>query len=73
MARAERKSRIQTSPLAATESTDSINALVRDLIDKLIVPMLVEEFLRQYGPASAIKQESSGQGFQSDSAINFTP
>ncbi|MBT9331974.1 hypothetical protein [Paracidobacterium acidisoli] len=73
MARATRKSRIEASSLAATESASPIDALVKDLIDELIVPMLIEEFLRQYGPASKAKKDSSTGEFQPDTELNSTP
>ncbi len=51
MAQAAGKSRVKASSLAVTESVHPIDALMKDLIDELIVPMLIEEFLRQYGPS----------------------
>lgn len=61
---------------AGVASADTIDADVKDLIDNLIVPALVEEFLRLYGPASASEQakinhEKALPLF--DSELNSTP
>jgi hypothetical protein len=52
MARTERKRRIEVSSSAVSNSAQSIDHVVKSLIDELIVPRLVEEFLRKYGPKS---------------------
>lgn len=57
---AEGRSRVKESFLGKADAREPIDAAVKDLIDNLIVPKLVEEFLRQYGPASIAEKESLG-------------
>jgi hypothetical protein len=46
---------------------------VRNLIDDLIVPYLVEEFLRLYGPAAVAKMNDKNIKSQPDSELDSTP
>jgi hypothetical protein len=59
---AERKNRVAVpaSDKADAAVAEAIDAAVNDLIDNLIVPKLVEDFLRQYGPASVVAREQFG-------------
>jgi len=54
---AMRKNRVAIPSIgkAGAASAGVIDAATKDLIDNLIVPAMVEEFLRLYGPASASK------------------
>jgi hypothetical protein len=74
VARAERKSR-EGSPLfaAAALSTDAPDSIIRDLIDELIVPRLVDEYLRQYGPGISTKQAGRPIEFRSDGEVKSSP
>lgn len=49
---AERTSRAEGLSPGNAEGSKVIDAALKDLIDNLIVPKLVEDFLRQHGPAS---------------------
>ncbi len=54
----------------------AIDAATKDLIDNLIVPAMVEEFLRLYGPASPserAKIEHEKALSLPDSELNSTP
>lgn len=54
----------------------AIDAVTKDLIDNLIVPAMVEEFLRLYGPASASEQAKIDHEKAlslPDSELNSTP
>jgi hypothetical protein len=78
MARAaERKDRVEISAIGKADvaAIDAIDAAAKDLIDNLIVPKLVEEFLRLYGPASVVEREHFGPEnpqFQLDSELDST-
>ncbi|HEY5381079.1 MAG TPA: hypothetical protein VIJ65_02420 [Acidobacteriaceae bacterium] len=61
---------------AGVASADAIDAATKDLIDNLIVPAMVEEFLRLYGPASAserVKIDHEKALLLPDSELNSTP
>jgi len=73
MMRAKRKSQNEASLLASAESDNTINPIARNLIDELIVPKLVEDFLHQYGPASSIEQALPSYRLWPDSELNSTP
>ena len=67
---------IKASALPNGEAAEVLDIAVKDLIDNLIVPKLVEEFLRQYCPASVVEHEQFGTRnslFQPDSELNSTP
>jgi len=73
---AERRSRIEVSSPGKADATEFIDAAVKDLIDNLIVPKLVEEFLRLYGPASVVRSEQFDDinlQSQPGSELNSTP
>jgi hypothetical protein len=73
---AKRKRRIAVPVPGKTETREAIDAFMKNLIDDLIVPKLVEEFLQLYGPAAAAKQEPFVQINQHphpDSELNSTP
>jgi hypothetical protein len=76
MAQTARRHDQRGGPL--TDETNSAQALeiaIKSLIDNLIVPMLVEEFLNLYGPASTAghqKFKDSEQQSQPDSELNST-
>jgi hypothetical protein len=73
---AKRGDRIKPSILVKTDASESLDAAVKDLIDNLIVPRLVEEFISHYGPASAVKQERFSQinpDSRLDSELDLTP
>jgi hypothetical protein len=50
-----------------------IDLAVKGLIDDLIVPYLVEEFLRLHGPAAVAKLNARNLESQPDSELNSTP
>ena len=52
---AKKASRVGHSLSGKTDSGENIDPAFKKLIDDLIVPHLVEEFLRLYGPAAASK------------------
>lgn len=73
-----RKNRVATPAIgkARVTSADAIDAATKDLIDNLIVPAMVEEFLRLYGPASAserAKIDHEKALSLPDSELNSTP
>ena len=73
---AEGRGRIKVSSLGEAAAADAIDVAVKDLIDNLIVPNLVEEFLRLYGPASVAKLDEfrrRNPQSQLDSELNSTP
>lgn len=73
---AKRGDRIKPSVLVKTDASESLDAAVKDLIDNLIVPRLVEEFISQYGPVSMVKQERFSQRNPCsglDSELDSTP
>ena len=59
MAGAQRKCRAEVSYPAASPPSEGIDRLAKTLIDQLIVPRLIEEYLREYGPASTRKEAPS--------------
>jgi hypothetical protein len=67
VARAERKSRIG---VVETTSAEAIDPFVRELIDQLIVPRLVDEFLRLYAPEISTQKASPSYGFRRGSGLN---
>jgi hypothetical protein len=74
MARAaEGRGRIEMSSAGKTDAADAIDIAVKNLIDDLIVPYLVEEFLRLYGPAAVAKMNDKNLKSQPDSELNSTP
>ncbi len=74
MARAaERTSRIVIPPAGKVDAADALDIAVKNLIDDLIVPYLVEEFLRLYGPAAGAKMNDKDLKSQPDSELNSTP
>lgn len=73
---ARRGDRIRSSGPRKTDASEVLDASVKDLIDNLIVPRLVEEFIRQYGPVSMVKQERFSQinpHSRLDSELDSTP
>ncbi len=70
---AERRSRIEISSAGKADAADALDVAVKNLIDNLIVPYLVEEFLRLYGPAAVAKRNDKNLELQPDSELNSTP
>lgn len=63
---------MEKQPQNAEAALDADRA-VKDLIDNLIVPYLVEEFLRLYGPAATSKSTGKKPDQPSNSELNSTP
>lgn len=63
---------IEISPHGKTDSIETLDLAIRSLIDGLVVPCLVEEFLRLYGPAAAKTNEEKMKS-QPDSELNSIP
>ena len=61
------------APAAEADAADALDIAVKSLIDELIVPYLVEEFLRFYGPAAVAKLNDENPESQPDSELNSTP
>ena len=73
MARAAATRRgVEKQPQNAEVALDADRA-VKDLIDNLIVPYMVEEFLRLYGPAAASKSADKKPDQPSNSELDSTP
>lgn len=73
-----KKNRVAMPAIGKTgvASADAIDAATKDLIDNLIVPAMVEEFLRLYGPASGSKRARIDQEKAlslPDSELHSTP
>jgi hypothetical protein len=67
---------IGSTELSAHGKADNAEVLdlaAKSLIDGLIVPYLVEEFLRLYGPATGSKSSHKSQHSQPESELNSTP
>ena len=62
---------IEISPHGKTDGAEALDLPIKSLIDGLVVPYLVEEFLRLYGPAAAKTNEESMKS-QPDSELNST-
>ena len=74
MARAtEKNGRIETFPLGDANEKESVDLVIKSLIDELIVPYLVEEFLRLHGPAAVAKLNGRNPESMPDSELNSTP
>lgn len=74
MARASvRRSMIETSPPGTGEIDEDLNLAIKSLIDDLIVPYLVGEFLRLYGPVAVSKTNEQNMKSQPDSELHSTP
>lgn len=69
----ERRNRIEISSPSKAGVAEAIDIAVKNLIDGLIVPYLVEEFLRLHGPAAAAKTNEKNLKSQPDSELNSTP
>ncbi len=72
----ERRDRVEVSSRRKTDAAEAIDVAVKDLIDNLIVPNLVEEFLRLYRPAFVVKpNQFRDRNLQSqpDSELDSTP
>ncbi len=61
------------SAAGKADATDALDIAVKNLIDDLIVPHMVEEFLRIYGPAAVAKMNDKNLESQPDSELNSTP
>lgn len=68
---AERRSRVKI--LSHGNADSPIDIAVKNLIDDLIVPYLVEEFLRLYGPSAMANTNNKNLESQPDSELNSTP
>lgn len=64
---------IEISPHGKTDGAGALDLAIKSLIDDLIVPYLVEEFLRFYGPAAVAKLNDENPESQPDSELNSTP
>ena len=62
---------IEISPHGKTDGAGALDLAIRSLIDGLVVPYLVEEFLRLYGPGAAKTTEKKMKS-QPDSELNST-
>ena len=61
---------MEISSPPVSPSSEGIDRLVKSLIDELIVPRMIEEYLREHGPAATRKEVASEHEIQSDSVIN---
>jgi len=52
---------------------NDVDRALKDIIDELIVPYMVEEFLRLYGPATASNSTDKRSDQPSNSELNSTP
>ena len=68
-----KRSRIEASPPGRAEDVEDLNFAIKSLIDDLIVPYLVDEFLRLYGPAAVARMNDKNLESQPDSELNSTP
>jgi hypothetical protein len=68
-----RRSMIEISSPGTGEIDEDLNLAIQSLIDDLIVPYLVEEFLRLYGPAAVSKTNEEYMKSQLDSELHSTP
>lgn len=75
-ARCEKRCQIKELAFHNGAATESIDTAVKDIIDNLIVPKLIEEFLGLYVSATRTGQESFTNRkpkSQPDSELNSTP
>lgn len=75
-ARCEKGCQVKGLALHNGAATESIDTAVKDIIDNLIVPKLIEEFLGLYVSAPRTGQESFTNRkpkSQPDSELNSTP
>jgi hypothetical protein len=70
---AGKRSRIEASLPGRAEGVEDLNFAIKSLIDDLIVPYLVDEFLRLYGPAAVARMNDKNLESQPDSELNSTP
>ena len=68
-----RRSMIEISSPGTGEIDEDLNLAIKSLIDDLIVPYLVKEFLRLYGPAAVSKANEENIKSQPDSELHSTP
>ncbi len=74
MAQAAKKiGRTELSTHGKADDAEALDLAAKSLIDGLIVPYLVEEFLRLYGPAAAFKLSHKTQHSQPESELDSTP
>lgn len=74
--RAIKKREVEVFARCKEHAAEPLDAAAKDLIDNLIVPHLVEEFLRLYGPTSVVAQKQAEQrntGTSSESELDSTP
>jgi len=64
---------IEISSRGKTDDAEALDLAIKSLIDGLVVPFLVEEFLRLHGPAAAAKTNEENMKPQPDSELNSTP
>lgn len=70
---AEKRNRTETLPLDKTGTAASTDPAIKSLIDELIVPYMVEEFLRLYGPTAVAKSDAKNNESGPNSELNSTP
>jgi hypothetical protein len=63
---------IEISPHGKTDGAEALDLAIKSLLDGLVVPHLVEEFLRLYGPAAVAKTDEENMKSQPDSELNST-
>ena len=74
MAQAAKKiGRTEFSTHGKGSSAEALDLAAKSLIDGLIVPYLVEEFLRLYGPAAAFTPSHKNQHSQPESELDSIP
>jgi hypothetical protein len=74
MAQVAEKTRwIELRSQGKANGAETLDLAIKSLIDDLIVPYLVEEFLRLYGPATVAKLNDKSPESQPDSELNSTP
>ncbi len=72
----KRRDQFEVFARCKAHAAEPLDIAVRDLIDNLIVPHLVEEFLRVHVPASVVAQKQAGQRntrTSSESELDSTP
>jgi hypothetical protein len=51
------RNQVEGFALCKAHAAEALDTAVKDLIDNLLIPYLVEEFLRLHGPAATGKQK----------------
>jgi hypothetical protein len=72
----KRRDRIDGSAACKGDTGEALSTAMKDLIDNLIVPNLIDEFLLLYGAGSMAKQQAfkaTNSRASSHSELNSTP